>query len=84
MSGFIVVLAELKFQGVVEGFKLLQRPIGKGIYCLFLATFYINDARGSKLYILNIIISVLGIMYIIVGLCCKKKPEGDLALTTTA
>ena len=84
MSGFIVVLAELKFQNVVEGFKLLQRPIGKGIYCIFLATFYINDEAGSKLYILNIIITVLGICYIIVGLCCKKKPEGDLALTTTA
>ncbi len=84
MSGFIVVLAELKFQSVVEGFKLLQRPIGKGIYCIFLATFYINDEPGSKLYILNIIIFFLGVMYMIVGLCCKKKPENDMALTTTA
>ena len=76
-------MAELKFERLLEKFELLRRPIGKGIYCIFLGSFYVNDSAGSYLWIANIVIVVLGVCYIIIGLCCRKKNEIEVAPTTT-
>lgn len=69
----MLVFAELKFESILWHFNLLDGPKGKGLYCLFLATFYVNDQKDSLVFILNIIIFVLGICYICIGFCCKKK-----------
>ena len=76
-----MILAELKFQNLLFNFELLRGPIGKGLYCIFLSTFFINDTPDSMMYILNIIIAVIGFLYIFTGLFCKKKNEIEVAPT---
>lgn len=76
-------MGELKFEKLLERFEMIRRPIGKGIYCIFLGSFYVNDYPGSYLWITNIVIVVLGVCYICIGLCCKKKNEIEVAPTTT-
>lgn len=73
LSGFCLICAELRFDSLIRNFRLLRSPIGKGIFCLYLSSFYVNDSNQSMLYIANIIVAVLGILYISTGLFCKKK-----------
>lgn len=83
MAGFCLICAELKFESLLWHFQLLDGPKGKGFYCLFLSTFYVNDAPDSLMFIINIVIFCLGIAYIAIGLCCRKKNE-VVPVTTTA
>lgn len=73
LSGFCLICGELRFDSLIRNFRLLRSPIGKGIFCLYLSSFYINDSKESMLYIANIVVAVLGVLYIISGLFCKKK-----------
>jgi uncharacterized membrane protein HdeD (DUF308 family) len=82
MAGFCLVFAELKFESLLWHFHLLEGPSGKGFYCLFLATFYVNDAPKSLMFIINIVVFCLGICYIMIGLFCRKKNE-VVPITTT-
>jgi hypothetical protein len=79
----VLICAELKFDNLLWWFELLRGPKGKGLYCIFLATFYVNDVPDSYLFILNIIIFCLGVAYIIIGLCCKKKQTAVAPATVT-
>jgi hypothetical protein len=83
MAGFCLIFAELKFESLLWHFQLLEGPKGKGFYCIFLATFYVNDSPGSYMFIVNIVILCLGAAYIIIGLFCRKKNEVAPAPTTT-
>lgn len=73
MSGFCLICGELRFDSLIRNFRLLRSPIGKGIFCLYLSSFYVNDSNQSMLYIANIVVAVLGVLYIMTGLFCKKK-----------
>jgi len=75
MAAFCLVCAELKFESLLWHFKLLDGPKGKGFYCLFLATFYVNDTPGSYLFVLNIVVFLLGVCYIAIGFFGRKNNE---------
>ena len=68
-----MICAELGFFGLLSNFRLLMHPVGKGIYCLFLASFFVNDNKGSYLWIINAVVAALGVAYILVGTFCQKK-----------
>lgn len=79
----MVILGELRFEFILRKFELLRRPIGKGIYCCFLATFFVSEKPQAHTYILNIIVLVSGLAYICIGLFCKKKKDNEVVPTSS-
>ena len=84
MASMVLICAELGFYGLLHHFKLLMHPVGKGVYCLFLGSFFVNDNKDSYLYIINIVVGALGLSYVLMGTFCEKKKLNQVqnALTT--
>ena len=82
-TGFLCILGELGFESILHHFELLRKPIGKGTFCIFLATFFVSSEAGSFLWILNVIVLLLGICSILQGIFLKKKSH-DHAIVAPA